>query len=65
MLVNYIKNWWCVDNEEGCLKLQQDIDPRESWVEHWQIKCNPVMCKVLLFGNRDGTYTVNCGTEEC
>ncbi|XP_072335049.1 multiple inositol polyphosphate phosphatase 1b isoform X1 [Scyliorhinus torazame] len=50
-----------VDNEEGCCRLQKDIDRMQSWAEKWQMEFNPEKCEVVHFGrtNMNVEYRVN------
>ncbi|XP_072443501.1 RNA-directed DNA polymerase from mobile element jockey isoform X1 [Chiloscyllium punctatum] len=50
-----------VDNEEGCCRLQRDLDLIQSWAEEWQMEFNPVKCEFVHFGrtNKKAEYWVN------
>uniref|UniRef100_UPI001626CA59 reverse transcriptase domain-containing protein n=1 Tax=Proteus mirabilis TaxID=584 RepID=UPI001626CA59 len=50
-----------VDSEEGCCRLQRDLDMMQSWAEEWQMEFNPAKCEVVHFGrtNKNAEYRVN------
>ncbi|GCC34259.1 hypothetical protein chiPu_0012732 [Chiloscyllium punctatum] len=58
---DYTKIGGVVDSEEGCCRLQRDLDMMQSWAEEWQMEFNPVKCEVFHFGrtNKNAEYRVN------
>lgn len=50
-----------IDDEEDCLKIQQDIDQLESWVDGWHVEINTDQCEVSQFekSNSGGTCGIN------
>lgn len=44
------KNGGIVDNEEGYLSLQNDLDQLGRWAKKWQVKFNSEKCEMLYFG---------------
>ncbi|WP_221627760.1 reverse transcriptase domain-containing protein, partial [Proteus mirabilis] len=50
-----------VDSEEGCGRLQRDIDKLQSWAERWQMEFNVAKCEVIHFGksNKKMGYWAN------
>ncbi|KAL7631154.1 UNVERIFIED_CONTAM: hypothetical protein RMT77_018543 [Armadillidium vulgare] len=52
-----------VRNNDGCIKLQGDLDRLLGWAERWQMNFNSKKCKVLHVGNSNKGFNYEMNGE--
>ena len=53
LFVEDTKLYSCVERQEDCHTLQEDINKLINWSEKWLMRFNTEKCKVLHFGHNN------------